>query len=254
MHNSVEPCVQPSATFIHLTATIIGFTTRTVCVPENNTEPGFDVWLLPIEVATVRTAEREHPMIFRVQEASSSAIVEPIGDVVNQLYDAIFGSRDNIGDPIEVFFNLEALEDTIPPRTAFIRNDRRPEDEECFTIRIFPVDAPGRRELFACNEDDYGADNYFCQHTICIEDDNGRFATFDNITNSYLYVAEPFIVAFVETTYTVDEGVGAVNVCVNLTRPMIDILDESVNVFVIDNSSSVYIPPGAPLASESSPK
>ena len=56
-----------------------------------------------------------------------------------------------------------------------------------------------------------------------------------------------------ETTYTVDEGVGAVNVCVNLTRPMIDILDERVNVFVIDYPSSVYIPPGAPLASESSP-
>ena len=57
-----------------------------------------------------------------------------------------------------------------------------------------------------------------------------------------------------ETTYIVDESVGAVNVCVNLTRPMIDILDESVNVFVIDNTSSVYIPPGAPLASELSPK
>ena len=57
-----------------------------------------------------------------------------------------------------------------------------------------------------------------------------------------------------ETTYTVDESVGAVNVCVNLTRPMIDILDERVNVFVIDHLSSVYIPSGAPLASESSPK
>ena len=57
-----------------------------------------------------------------------------------------------------------------------------------------------------------------------------------------------------ETTYTVDESVGAVNVCVNLTQPIIDILDERVNVFVIDNSSLVYIPPGAPLASESSPK
>ena len=55
-----------------------------------------------------------------------------------------------------------------------------------------------------------------------------------------------------ETTYTVDESVGAVNVCVNLIEPMIDILDERVNVFVIDNSSSVYIPPGASLASESS--
>ena len=55
-----------------------------------------------------------------------------------------------------------------------------------------------------------------------------------------------------EKTYTVQESVGAVNVCVNLTRPTRDILDESVNVFVIDDPSSIYIPPGAPLASESS--
>ena len=53
-----------------------------------------------------------------------------------------------------------------------------------------------------------------------------------------------------ETTYTVDESVGAVNVCVNLTEPMVDILEERINVFVIDYRSSVYIPPGAPLASE----
>ena len=128
---------------------IIGFTTRTVCVPENNTEPGFDVWFLPIEVATLRTAEREHPMIFRVQEASSSAIVEPIGGVVNQLYDATFGTRNNFGDPIEVFFVLEALEDTISPQTAFIRDDRRLEDaKECFTIRIFPMVAHNSQSMF----------------------------------------------------------------------------------------------------------
>ena len=56
--------------------------------------------------------------------------------------------------------------------------------------------------------------------------------------------------AFVETVYTVDESVAAVNVCVNLTKSDIDILDKRVRVFVIDNSSSVYIPPGGPLASE----
>ena len=54
-----------------------------------------------------------------------------------------------------------------------------------------------------------------------------------------------------ENTYTVDESAGAVSVCVNLTHPMRDILEETVNVFVIDNSSSIYIPAGAPLASES---
>ena len=57
--------------------------------------------------------------------------------------------------------------------------------------------------------------------------------------------------AFLKKTYTVDESVGAVNVCVNLTKPMNDILDETANVFVIDNPSSMYIPDGAPLASES---
>ena len=37
----------------------------------------------------------------------------------------------------------------------------------------------------------------------------------------------------------------------NLTRPETDILDETLNVFVIDYPTSVYIPPGAPLASKS---
>ena len=60
----------------------------------------------------------------------------------------------------------------------------------------------------------------------------------------------PFEVAFVRTTYTVDESVGAVSVCVNLTQPEVDILDETVNVFVIDNPSSAYIPAGAPSASK----
>ena len=60
----------------------------------------------------------------------------------------------------------------------------------------------------------------------------------------------PFEVAFVKTTYTVDESVGSVSVCVNLTHPEIDILDETVNVFVIDNTNSIYIPAGAPFASK----
>ena len=63
---------------------------------------------------------------------------------------------------------------------------------------------------------------------------------------------EPFVVAFVKTTYTVDESVGAVNMCVNFTQPQIDILEHTVNVFVIDDYSSVYIPAGAPLASKQS--
>ena len=55
-----------------------------------------------------------------------------------------------------------------------IRNDFIPEEKECFTIRIIQVDVPGRKELFTCKEDNAGADSYFCDHTICIEDDDGR--------------------------------------------------------------------------------
>ena len=65
-----------------------------------------------------------------------------------------------------------------------------------------------------------------------------------------IFETEPFVVAFMKTTYTVDESVGAVSVCVNLTRPEIDIINETVNVFIIDNPSSIYIPAGASLASE----
>ena len=61
---------------------------------------------------------------------------------------------------------------------------------------------------------------------------------------------EPFEVVFVETVYTVPESVGSVEVCVNLTRPQIDIFDEFVIVEVTDFPSSVYIPADVALASE----
>ena len=54
-----------------------------------------------------------------------------------------------------------------------------------------------------------------------------------------------------KTMYTVVESDGAVEVCVNLTRPMRDILDERVRVEVFNNESSIYIPLDAVIASES---
>ena len=151
---------------------IIGFTERRRTVSEGGALSGEDSFLLLIPLATLRTAEREHPMDIRL--FGSSAIVEPIGAVVNQLFDAIFGTRDNIHDPIEELFVLEALDDAVPSIITFIRDDLRPEDEDCFTLQVLPVDVSGRRELFTCNEDDSGAINYFCQTEICIKDDDGR--------------------------------------------------------------------------------
>ena len=136
---------------------------------------GQDTFPLLIGVATLRIAEREHPVNFHLQETRGTAIVEPIGAVVDPLYDATFGSRVNIDGPIEVFFVLEALVGIIPSLTAFIRREFYPEVVECFTIRVFPFDVPGRRQLFMCNEDSVGVTNYFCETEICIEDnDDGK--------------------------------------------------------------------------------
>ena len=56
--------------------------------------------------------------------------------------------------------------------------------------------------------------------------------------------------AYVQTTYTVIESEGQVEVCVNLTHPDLDILEETVRVESFNDENSVYIPPGAVLASE----
>ena len=158
---------------------IIGFTERLRSVSESMAPPGEDTFSLRIGVAIFRTAEREHPMDFILQVSSTSANVEPIGGHIDQLFDAIFGTRQySIDDPIEEFVILESMDDTIQPLITFIRNDLTVEDQECFTIRVFPLDIPGRRELFACYEDVIGATNYFCLTKVCIEDDDGMYLHF----------------------------------------------------------------------------
>ena len=52
-----------------------------------------------------------------------------------------------------------------------------------------------------------------------------------------------------QTIYTVIEDEGPVRVCVNLTKPELDIEDEMVFVESLDFPSSVYIPVNATLAS-----
>ena len=154
---------------------VIGFTQRSLTVCENEALPGEDFFRIEIGVATLRTAEREHPMVFRLQ-SGGTAIVEPGGSLGNLLLDAVFGNRDENDDdaPIQEEFDLERLVAIIPSLPAEIRNDLRPEDEERFTLQIFPVDVPGRRELFDCYEDEDGATDFFCETTICICDDDGR--------------------------------------------------------------------------------
>ena len=71
--------------------------------------------------------------------------------------------------------------------------------------------------------------DFFCLQTVCIEHDDGKCC---------FSILEPFMVAFVKTTYTVIESEGQVEVCVNLTRPPADILDETVCVKMFNDENS----------------
>ena len=67
---------------------------------------------------------------------------------------------------------------------------------------------------------------------------------------AFPFYSEPYIIAFVETMYTVVEGEGPVEVCVNLTDPTFDILDDTISVNILNDESSIYIPSVGILASE----
>ena len=151
---------------------IIGFTERIRYVSEGQ-KGAVDLFQLQINVESFRTAERGHPMEFRLLEGSTNATVETLTPS-SEIYDATFGRRGSLNDPIEEDIDLLPGQRSAVLRTV-IRNDFMSEDLECYTIRIFPVDVPGRRELFTCYEDSAMADNYFCEHTICIKDNDGMF-------------------------------------------------------------------------------
>ena len=58
------------------------------------------------------------------------------------------------------------------------------------------------------------------------------------------------MVAFVETTYTVNESEGQVEICVSVNHALDDILEFTVLVEAFNNESSIYITSNAEIASE----
>ena len=153
---------------------MIGFNHRVQTVSESLVPSSDDLEIVSIAISASRRAQRDHLMVFRYEESTSTAVVEPANDVSNPLFDAVFGFRVSPDDPIEEQYILQSGEHEIPSLRVSIRNEFNIEEEECFTINIFPVDVPGRTDLFSCNEDSIGATNYFCKHTICITDDDSE--------------------------------------------------------------------------------
>ena len=157
---------------------VIGFTERRRTVSEGIVPEGDDEFRLTYPVAALRTSERDHLMIFRLLESSRTATVntrQELGNIdVLHNNDAVFGQIRGKNNPIEVHLSLPLGRTTLPDELpTFIRGDFAQEDDECYTVRVFAYDVPGVRQLFTCNSE-ANATNYFCEHEICIIDDDGK--------------------------------------------------------------------------------
>ena len=153
---------------------VIGFTERSRTVSESGATPGASSYPIEIEVATLRVSERLHTITIRHNEQRSTAVVGPlIGE--NIISDALFGLRDILRDPLELVFDLDPGQATLQQVSASIVQDLRIEPKECFTLQIYFSETLGAREaLVTCNADD-SSTNFFCEHTVCIEDDDGMY-------------------------------------------------------------------------------
>ena len=156
---------------------VIGFRTAMTTVNET-------LGSIIIDVHSRITSEVEYTIGFRHirQRAEGIATVETeAGPIFNTDYDARFGHRpnpNNPSDPLETTHILNVGTDELgiyrELRTT-IFPDVHPEEDECYVINIFLIDTVtgGGRANYKCNDNTNNPDDFFCDHTVCILDDDG---------------------------------------------------------------------------------
>ena len=154
---------------------IVGFSQRRQFVSESDAM-GFPTFTLALDVHSLRVSEIEYEAQFRALE-TGSATVEAVNIQFSSHSDALFGTRESEEDIIADSRELRVGSLTLSGMlNTIIINDFIPEDQlKCYEIRIFSPDVTEFRGLiiFTCNEDEDNPVNFFCIHTICIEDDDG---------------------------------------------------------------------------------
>ena len=164
---------------------VIGFTQRMQSISESDGPEGANSFPLEIGVHSLRHSEIDYEVLFRVL-SNSNATVEAVNLQFQIQFDAQFGITDSKQDPIvDSRFLLAGSLELASPLIVSIINDFNPEDLiKCFTIRIVSPDIVGDRDIFTCNEG-FDAVDYFCLHTVCIFDDDGKFLYTPRLDNSY---------------------------------------------------------------------
>ena len=125
---------------------------------------------ISVPVMTTIPFKEERRIICRYQNDSSNAVVISHRGLDYENFDAIFGRITDPNGPSEEWLKF-IPGDNVTEMQITIRDDLRPERQECFTIVIMTV--VYGVELFTCNDSE-DATNYFCSHTICIDDNDSK--------------------------------------------------------------------------------
>ena len=160
-------------TLFSVAKTFIGFSQRNQVVSESDALPGTYGFHLPVPIHSSGSESRDFPVNVRVLPAAGNSTVEATNTLFNPAYDALFGTKESIHDPIQE--NLVVVAGSRDLQLVFfIRNDFLPEGLECFTLELRGSNAEGYRTTSDCYDDggDLDATDYFCKQTICIEDDD----------------------------------------------------------------------------------
>ena len=120
---------------------------------------------LKIDVHATNTGDGMNTFRVSVLDSISTATVHSVNNLQYTPLsspDAVFGYTENENDSPKEYHVLDYDSSIF----VEIRDDFVPEERECFTLQIFPPDAS------TCNEDEENANDFFCLHTVCIEDDD----------------------------------------------------------------------------------
>ena len=151
-------------------AMLLGFGERRQTVSEAQAPPGEDRFTIDILITSLRTSEIDYEVGVR-SVIEGQPIIEPVDMILNPMFDGLFGTREMNTINNLVFVEILNIDTTmLPILQVTIRNDNTPEDEECFDLSIFPVNPAPMIDNFECN---FVGDEFLCEHTICIEDDDG---------------------------------------------------------------------------------
>ena len=132
-----------------------------------------------IDVHSRITSEVEYEIHFRhIQSRNLPEATVETNHISHPMFrpfpDVLFGSRADPNNPLDPLEAQRTLEkgrlEPLGPRFATILSDLRVEPNECFSLYIL---TSGERTDFSCNDNADNPDDFFCDHTVCILDNDG---------------------------------------------------------------------------------